>query len=434
MTLKEIRKKKAELRKQIEEVRTEGDLEELKTKLEELQAKEDEILDRLEKLESSSEEGNSEEELTDEETEEEETLDERSLTRNSKSVEIRKVGDMKIIKRKEENQMDEKNILETKEYRVAFLKKLQGKKLNEKEQRAMTTAEESVGSAIPTTTLNRIEEKLRQTSALFNEVEVLNIPGYLSIPKEDVTNDASWVEENTASTDVDDTLDAISFGAYKLIRTISITAEVEAMSIDAFETYIVKKLSDKLAIAIENAILNGDGNGKMKGILTETGITKITYPNGSAPTYASLCKMMANLKSGYKPNAKFVMSAKMLWENIATLTVGDKLVFLPDPTGEFAGRIFGRPVIEDDYISDKKILFGNFTKYTINFNKPIEIKVDESAEFRKGNKVYRGMGLLDGKTVNTEGFVILDEAEATGTEEDTEDNNLENNEIENPIV
>ena len=315
----------------------------------------------------------------------------------------------------EDNKMDEKelNILETAEYRSAFLKRLQGKALTEEEKRAMTTAQESVGAGIPTTTLNRIEEKLRQTSALFNEVEVLNLPGYLSIPKENVTNDASWVEENVASTDVDDTLSAVNFGAYKLIRTISITAEVEAMTIDAFETYIVQKLTDKMAIALENAILNGTGSGQPKGILTETGLEKVTYTNGSAPTYADLCKLMAKLKSGYKPNSKFVMSSKMLWETIATLVVGNQLVFLPDPTGEFAGRIFGRPVIEDDYIADSKILLGNFKKYTLNFNKSTEVTSDESVEFRKGNKVYRAMSLVDGKVVNEEAFVVLEEASTT---------------------
>ena len=72
-----------------------------------------------------------------------------------------------------------------------------------------------------------------------------------------------------------------------------------------------------------------------KGILTET-LKTVEYTHGSSPTYANLCSLMANLKSGYKPNSKFVMSSKMLWETIATITVGNQLVFLPDPTGEFA--------------------------------------------------------------------------------------------------
>lgn len=417
MNLSEIRKKKLELRKKIQEARTEGELEDIKEELIALQEAERLLEEKVSALESEKDDKDTppktEEETPNEEgeeTDEQELVNEKSLIKNSVAKpEARKLENLKKIKKVEERKMEEKNILETAEYRSAFLKRLQGKPLNEEEQRAMTTAQESVGSTIPTTTLNRIEEKLRQTSALFNQVEVLNIPGYLSIPQEKITNEASWVAENTASDDVDDTTDAINFGAYKLIRTISITAEVEAMSIDAFETYIVKKLSDKMAIAIENAILNGNGKGQPKGILQET-LEKVEYSKGGTPTYANLCSLMAKLKSGYKPNSKFVMSSKMLWENIATITVGNQLVFLPDPTGEFAGRIFGRPVIEDDYISDKKILLGNFEKYTINFNKAIEVTSDESVEFRKGNKVYRALGLLDGKTVNTEAFVLLDES------------------------
>lgn len=417
MTLKEIKKKKLELRSKIQEARTEGDLEAIKEELLALQEAEKLLEDKINDLENkddeSEDEPNNEDETqgsTPEDEENEENLiNEKSLIKNqNKKFEKRKVETMKIIKKDEEKDMEEKNILETKEYRSAFLKRLQGKELNEEEKRAMTTAQSSVGSAIPTTTLNRIDEKLRQTSALYNEVEVLNIGGYLSIPKEKTTNEASWVEENKESTDVDDTLDAVNFAAYKLIRTISITAEVEAMSIDAFEDYIVKKLSDKMAIAIENAILNGDGTGKMKGILTET-LEKTNYSGNIS--FADLCKLMALLKSGYKPNAKFVVSSKTLWEDIATITVGNQLVFLPDPTGEFAGRLFGKPVIEDDYLGDGKILFGNFKKYTINFNKSITINSDESVEFRKGNKVYRALALLDGKTVNTEAFVLLDKAE-----------------------
>lgn len=414
MTLKEIRKKKLELRSKIQEARTEGDLEAIKEELLALQEAEKLLEDKINDLENKDEESNdepsNEDENQDTPPEDEESLiNEKSLIKNqNKKFEKRKVETMKIIKKDEEKDMEEKNILETKEYRSAFLKRLQGKELNEEEKRAMTTAQSSVGSAIPTTTLNRIDEKLRQTSALYNEVEVLNIGGYLSIPKEKATNEASWVEENKESTDVDDTLDAVNFAAYKLIRTISITAEVEAMSIDAFEDYIVKKLSDKMAIAIENAILNGDGTGKMKGILTET-LEKTNYSGNIS--FADLCKLMALLKSGYKPNAKFVVSSKTLWEDIATITVGNQLVFLPDPTGEFAGRLFGKPVIEDDYLGDGKILFGNFKKYTINFNKSITINSDESVEFRKGNKVYRALALLDGKTVNTEAFVLLDKEE-----------------------
>ncbi len=177
MTLQEIRKRKDELKNKIEEVRTEGDLEDIREQIAELQAKEQELLKKQEEKEAEDEEEKPDEENTDDD---EEIINEKSLIKNQKKKpEERKTSEMKIIKKVEDEKMEEKNILETKEYRRAFLKKLQGKRLTDEEQRAMTTANNSVGSAIPTTILNRIEEKLRQTSALFNEVEILNIPRIL---------------------------------------------------------------------------------------------------------------------------------------------------------------------------------------------------------------------------------------------------------------
>ena len=345
--------------------------------------------------------------------EDENPIDERNLLKDAiNNLEKRNINSINIEKRKTEEKAEEKeNILETEEYRSAFFKKLQGKELNEKEKRAMTTATTSVGAAIPTTTLNRIEENLRQTSALYNLVDVLNIPGYLSIPVEDTVNDASWVAENVASTDVNDKLNAVSFAAYKLIRTISITAEVSKMTISAFETWIVKKLTERMAIAIENAILNGTGSGQPKGILKES-ITTIQSEAVGKISYADICNIMANLKAGYKRGSAFVVNTQTLWKDLATITVGDKLVFVPDPTGEYSGRIFGKPVIEDEYIPEGKILYGLFNKYTLNWNEPINVTADDSAEFRSGNRVYRGMALVDGKTVNKEAFVLLEKKTA----------------------
>lgn len=384
MTLKELEEKKKELRQKVENAKPE-EMEELRKEIEAL--KDVEI----------------EEEKT------EEVVDERNLLKGAiEDLEKRNLSNAKVIEKpvKEERKMEEKNIYETEEYRSAFLKKLQGKKLNEKEERAMTTATTSAGAAIPTTTLNRIEEMLRQTSALYNMVDVLNIPGYLSIPVEDTVNDASWVAEGESSTDANDKLKSVNFAAYKLIRTISITAEVSKMTVSAFENWIVKKLTDRMAMAIENAILNGTGNGQPKGILKEE-ITSLESNGAGKFSYEDICKIMANLKAGYKRGSAFVVNTQTLWNDIATIKLGDNLVFVPDATGEFAGRIFGKPVIEDEFIGEGKILYGLFNKYTINWNENVNVTSDDSAEFRSGNRVYRGMALVDGKTVNTEAFVLM---------------------------
>lgn len=345
---------------------------------------------------------------------EESKLDERNLLKEPAKVEERAIQEMKKIEKpKEEKKMEEKNILETAEYRSAFLKKLQGKRLNEEEERALTTAAESVGSVIPTTTLNKVEENLRQSSALYPFVTVLNVPGYLSIPKEGTTNDANWVEEGTAAQDSADTTTSVSFAAYKLIKTISITAEVSAMAIDAFEAFLVKKLAEKMKIALENAILNGTGDGQPKGVLVETytAANSLTY---STMAYTDITGLIALLKSGYKPNAKFAVNSKTLWSVIANIVDENKKpIFIPNIENGFAGKILGIPVIEDEYAPDGTVVLGDWSKFTFNFNKPIELASDTSTEFRKGDKVYRAMAIVDGKTVNTEAFVKLSKTAAS---------------------
>lgn len=383
MTLKELEEKKKELRKKVENAKPE-EMEELRKEIEVLQDV---------KIEEETKE----------------IVDERNLLKGAiEDLEKRNLSNAKVIEKpsKEERKMEEKNIYETEEYRSAFLKKLQGKKLNEKEERAMTTATTSTGTTIPTTTLNKIEEMLRQTSALYNMVDVLNIPGYLSIPVEDTVNDASWIAEGENSTDVNDKLKSVNFAAYKLIRTISITAEVSKMTVSAFENWIVKKITNRMAMAIENAILNGTGNGQPKGILKEE-ITTLETSEAGKFSYEDICKIMANLKAGYKKGSAFVVNTQTLWNDIVTIKIGDNLAFVPDATGEFAGRIFGKPVIEDEFIGEGKILYGLFDKYTINWNENVNVTSDDSAEFRSGNRVYRGMALVAGKTVNTEAFVLM---------------------------
>lgn len=380
MTLKQLIEKKEELRKKVEN------------------AKPEELAELRKEIEA----------LKNVEIEDENTVDERSLLKGVlEDLEKRSatLPSGTTIEKPNEKRKAE-NILETEEYRMAFLKRLQGRELNEEEKRAMTTAESSVGAAVPTTTLNRIEEMLRQTSALYNLVDVLNIPGYLSIPVEDTINDASWVAEGASSTDVNDKLKSVNFAAFKLIRTISITAEVSKMSVTAFETWIVKKITNRMAMAIENAILNGTGNGQPKGILKET-ITTLESATEEVFSYEDICNIMANLKAAYKRGAAFVVNTQTLWKDIATIKIGDSLIFVPDPTGEYAGRIFGKPVIEDEFIAEGQILLGLFDKYTVNWNENINVTSDDSAEFRSGNRVYRGMALVDGKTVNTEAFVLM---------------------------
>lgn len=320
-------------------------------------------------------------------------------------------GTVIAVHEEDENIMPEKRTfaLDSIEYRNAYLKSLQGKDLDAEERAAITAS-----AVIPTQTLNKIVEKLEQTSVLFRHITVLNIPSNLTIPVEGTKNDASWVAMATASTDSADTFTSVSFAAYKLIKTIEITADVQAMSIDAFEAFIVAALTKKLSKAIENAILNGSGSSQPKGILKETytaNTNKITVGASASLSYDNVMGALALLGESYHQNAVMVMNRKMLFGSVALIKDDSKKpIFLQDTENGFIGKIAGYPVILDEYVPDDNIVIGDLSEYYFNFVKPITVELDNSVGFRTGSTCYRGMALCDGKVVNTSAFVVIDKA------------------------
>ena len=133
----------------------------------------------------------------------------------------------------EDKKMEDRFAVNSPEYRDAFLRGLQGKELTAEERAAVTAT-----AAIPTQTMNEIIHKL-ELNPLIAAVDVTNIPGYVTYPAESLVNEASWLDMEVGSTDSTDAISSITLGAYKLIKTVEITADVDAMSIDAFENWLV---------------------------------------------------------------------------------------------------------------------------------------------------------------------------------------------------
>ena len=178
------------------------------------------------------------------------SLEKRQLAIEKRKDLADKIGSGEIVATEIEN-LEERKVVEygvdSKEYRSAFYKNLAGVELNEVEQRAMTTNSNSAGVAVPTTTMNKIFEKIENDSVVYGLVTVSHLRGNVVIPIEKQTGDVQRKAEGEAGTVVDDTLDELRLGAKKYIKLVQLTCELENTSIDALESYIVAKLSKKLA-------------------------------------------------------------------------------------------------------------------------------------------------------------------------------------------
>lgn len=277
------------------------------------------------------------------------------------------------------------------EYREAYLMHLQGRSLSA-EQRAAVTAT----AAIPTQTLNRIVGVFDQNPIL-SRITMTYIPGNITIPVEGTVNSASWVAVGTASTDSADTINSVSLGAYMLIKTVEITADVQTMSIDAFETWLVGRLANKLEAALDAAVFTGTGSSQATGILKTLDTATGTFTKAKA-TYADLIKIIAALPTGYATNAVFVMPRKLFYTDVIgiTDTQGQPVVHA-DVESPAKHNILGYPVILDDNLTADNILFGELSYYHMNIARAPEVTSDDSVAFRAGSRVYRAMALADGK-------------------------------------
>ena len=306
--------------------------------------------------------------------------------------------------------MEREQLLSSQEYRTAFFKNLQGKPMSEVEQRTLTTAAVSAGTAVPTQTLNQIIDKLRQTSALYNYITVSFVPGNLSFVVANAKNAANWKTEGSAGTAADDTVVSVTLGGYEIIKLVEISAAATAMTIDAFEAYISAEIGRQLSIAFENAIVNGDGSGEPTGILT--GITwgagNSTDFTGVNDLYDTLMDALGLLPTMYHQSSVFVMNRKTLFGGIRKVKASDgQPIFAYNPQDRAAMTILGYGIVLNDYVPDDTILLGDFSYYRLNFSQAPTIEASREAGFTSGKTVYRGLAVADGKPALAEAFVKI---------------------------
>ena len=330
----------------------------------------------------------------------------RQLAENmEKRAQLRKEvaqGEGKVMRSFEQEKEVKTFGADTQEYRNAWLKNLQGKDLSIEERAAVTAS-----SAIPTETMNMIVHRLELTPVI-NAVDVSYIPGNLSIPVEKTVNAASWLAMDAASTDSADAIEAVTLGAYKLIKTVEISADVKAMAVPAFEQWLVSRLANKLQVAIANAILQGDGSNKATGILHTGVITNTGEWTSTGMTYDDLMKILAALPTQYHPNATLLTTRAVFFGSILGMKTdgGDKVV-VADAQSPAKFNVLGYPVIVDDNCKADTVIFGDLKEYKFNFASPITVQSDESVAFRTGSTVYRGMCLADGKVVDKNAFAVF---------------------------
>ena len=322
--------------------------------------------------------------------------------------------DAEIIKEfKEERQTMDKVInRESAEYRAAWLKDLQGLKLNETEQRDYTSAVNSSGGAIPTSTSEALFAKMVTLAPMLSEITLLRVAGNVNFSAEGVRNPALQHTENAAITASTDTLVKVSLTGYEFSKLLYISKTVQTMSINAFEGWLVDMIAEDIAVAIENAIINGDGSSAPKGIekaaTWSTASNLVELTGTFVLTYTKVLSMIAKLPARYDSNAKFLASKAMVYQGLANVvdTTGKPLL-VNDAVGPYPFKVLGYPVIVSDKVAAQTLYLGDYKKVVGNLAQDVTVERDASAGFASNSIAYRGGAIFDCNIALADAFVKL---------------------------
>ena len=134
--------------------------------------------------------------------------------------------------------------------------------------------------------------------------------GDRKIPVVATKGTASWIDEEGAYTESDDSFGQVSIGAYKLGTMIKVSEELLNDSVFDLESYISREFARRIGAKEEEAFFTGDGSGKPLGILASSGgaETGITAASATAITADELIDLFYSLKSPYRRNAVWVLN------------------------------------------------------------------------------------------------------------------------------
>lgn len=286
--------------------------------------------------------------------------------------------------------------------------------------RNVTTKTTDVAPVIPTATLNKIVERMENIGDILKLVTRTNYKGGAVIPTSSVKPTATWVAEGSGvavqKAEVDGT---ITFAYHKLKIAVSMTLEVQTMSLSAFETKFVKDVADAMVKALEAAIISGDGVGKPKGIIAETPVSgqAIEIASGTALSYDTLIEAEAALPVEYEGGARWCMTKKTFMAFYGmTDDNGQPIARINYGIDGKPERIFnGRPVtIVSGYLPNytatvtADTIFAfifDFSDYILNTNYEITAKVYEDND--TDDIIRKAVMLTDGKVVDKNSLVTL---------------------------
>lgn len=297
------------------------------------------------------------------------------------------------------------------EYRDAWLKMMVKQPLTQDEQRNLSIGLISNGYndtgsyTVPTEIHSQIIEKLNKDVVMRKLATVMNSGSNMQFVISAQVPTAGWTAEGTKYNETTVKFGNETMTAHKATAQLRITEELLSDSMFDLGNYVAGKFAEAIAQLEDIAFINGDGNGKPKGVVVSAKALEEGALNEDF-----FIDTIYGLGRKYRNNAIWLLSdidakkirklkdadGNLLWNR--TNNVKSSL------EGSEPGEILGYNIFVSENIPEGTILFGDFKYYTI-CDRPTGQTVKVLTE------KYADTGEI-GYLVNhrTDGKLLLDEA------------------------
>ena len=325
---------------------------------------------------------------------------------------------------------DALDMYDTDAYKRAFMNYvLTGRKIPAELTNAdANTKTSDVGAAIPTTTLQKIYEKMEAVGMILPRVTHTSYKGGVTVPTSTAKPTASWVSEGAGSDKQKKALGSITFAYHKLRCAISMSLEVSIVTYPMFESQFVANVAEAMVKAEEQAIISGSGTGQPQGITKETAPTGQNIDIAAATGalgYADIVKAEAALPQAYDAGAIWCMSKKTFFEQIVGMVDDNKQPVARvnyGINGKPVYSLFGREVLlVGDYLPSFSASVTADTIFAFIFdfrdylwNENLGMTFRRYTDNDTDDEVTVALSLVDGKVLDKNSLVTMTKKKASG--------------------
>ena len=281
---------------------------------------------------------------------------------------------------------------------------------------ALETGKDSEGGyLVPDEYERTLVEALEEENIFRSMAKIINTAsGDRKIPMVATKGTASWIDEEGAYLESDDSFGMISIGAYKLGTMIKVSEELLNDSVFKLEDYIAKEFARRIGNKEEEAFFNGDGAGKPLGVLADNGGAQIgaTAASASAVTADELMDLFYSLNAPYRRSAVWTMNDATI-KGIRKLKDNNgQYLWQPSLVANTPDTLLGRPIKTSAYMptmatAAKAVAFGDFKYYWIADRQGRSFKRLNELYAANGQVGFLGTQRVDGKLILPEAIKVL---------------------------